>query len=178
MTRELPETLAYQTPGARTPHRRWWYLWMLPLIWLPGAIASCVYVGDGYLTFLVANLPVVLIAKQFKSSWGMPLGAMSYAGIIAAGAVFMSLIGAALDALGTWRRGMLVLIPFAIVVGIMAWHFIPPSMWNAGEGSEGWLMVFHAFWSIGLYAIVAGALVIVPWVRATQRLLRILRASK
>ncbi len=177
MTSDEPLKLAYQTPGARGLRRRWWYIWMLPIIWLPGAIASCVHVGDAYVTFVVANFPIVVLANQFKSNWSMPLSAMSYAGIVAAGAVLMSLTGAALDLLGTWRRGVFVLIPLAIVVGIMAWHFIPVSMWNAGEGSEGWLMVFHLFWCIGLYVIVVGAILVVPWIRAVQRAIRMWRES-
>ncbi len=178
MTRESIETLAYQTPGARAPHRRWWYVWMLPLLWLPGAIVSCVYVGYDYANFLAANLSVVLLAGQVKSTWSTPQGVMEYAGMVAAGAVLMSLAGAALDALVTWRRGAFVQIPLAIVAGIMAWQFISPWERNSGEGSEVWLTMFHAFWSIGVYVIVVGALLIVSCIRATQRVQKVGRASQ
>src|SRR5688500_17224532 len=97
MSEIVTPALGYATRETARPRGRWFHVWVLPLLWLPGGIGSCYYYGDEYSAFGGAHLPVVLFLDRFSNLFRtIHVGMIA---TVAVGAILLALIGVALDTL-------------------------------------------------------------------------------
>jgi hypothetical protein len=169
------EPLEYAS--STTPRRRrWWFhIWLLPLLWLPGAIASTKYVGDEFGSLFFANLPAVLVVIAFRDHAERIFDAMGnwFAPVFAL--PFVILLGFCLDRLrASWRIYLFapLIFAWAAVSGVFVSGNIPPlpaSAMPARRWDPDSLCVAYC-WTF--YLLALAAMLLVPLVRLAFRRVR------
>lgn len=152
--------LPYESPLLRRQSllRRHFHTWLLPLVWILGSLGSCVYYGDEYFGFAMANLPVSVVLVYLVNLLRVPEGEWIFPAIVAVGLILWAAVGWLLDRMRAWRW-MYLLIPIAFVLiaisGIGIPGNIPPIPYRPGREWE-WDAVFVAYcWAVYSVVIVA-----------------------
>ena len=173
--------LPYASTGTKRRLRRF-HVWLLPLVWLPGALGSIVFYGDEFFAFEAASIPsAVLVYPLIKLcdyfQWTPFVGQRFFPFVIAVGFVLWAAVGWVLDRLRAWRW-VYVVIPFAFVVIVKARvavpGHVPPMVDYPGQEWE-WDAVSVAYcWAV--YAVALATLIAAIIVRSVGRVVRGVRA--
>ena len=109
--------LPYASGRAR---QRWrhFHVWLLPIVWLPGAWGSLVHYGDEFFAFGMANLPSVVVVYPLMKvlehlGSTSSIGQRTFPVVVAIGFVLWAAIGWILDRLRAWRwvYGVIPIVP-------------------------------------------------------------------
>jgi len=162
------DAVAVLSYAARPPrHRRpWWqrhfHVWLLPLVWLPGAWGARVHHGDEFIGFAMAHFPCLVILWPLQKvvgpvdQLGLEIGQI-FLIVIAAGFVLWTLVGWLLDRLRAWKS-VYVIMPLVLLL-FVARHWsipghVPPMDYYAGQEWE-WDSVYVAYcWAVYAVAVV------------------------
>lgn len=153
--------LEYRNPrlgrdAERPRGRRVWHVWLLPLLWLPGAAASTVYYGDEYGGWALSNLPALGLLLPLGVERLLPNGAWGFAAIACVGLLIVSVTGFLMDRLRVRRLMPYALCSFLAALGFIGVVAESGRPWARGHWSEFALPLFCA---IGCWAAyLSGAL--------------------
>jgi hypothetical protein len=154
-------------------HRRWWFhVWLLPLLWLPGAIGSTKYVGDEFGSLFFANLPAVVFVWLLRDNGQPMFEAMGNWFAPAFALPVVILLGFAMDRLRiSWRVYLLapLILAWAATSGVFVSGNVPPlpvSRMPARRWDPDSLCVAYC-WTFYLLGVMS--LVLVPVVRLALR---------
>jgi hypothetical protein len=157
---------------------RRFHAWVLPLVWLPGALGSLTFYGDEFFAFEAASIPsAVLVYPLIKVceyfGWTSFIGQRFFPVVVAAGLVLWMTVGWMLDRLRTWRW-VYIAIPFAFLLVVKARvavpGHIPPIVDYPGQEWE-WDAVFVAYcWAV--YAVALATLLAAAIIRSIGWIIR------
>lgn len=152
-----PTPLEYGTKGR--PGWRPFYLFVVPLLWLPAGIGSRIHYGDEFIPFLASQAPAVMIAfmlQRLETDTAF-LVAMTFNFVLMLGAGFF------MDRLRVPRWVCVLFAPLLLALVLSRWFVfdtIPPRQtpWPANVEWEP-VFLFPA-WAWGVYVFALLSLVI------------------
>jgi hypothetical protein len=163
----MPLAYAQQPPRIRRP----FYVFLLPLLWLPAGIGSRIHHGDEFVPFIVAHLPAVPVVYflQHHDIDALFLIAMSFNFVLMIGCGYL------MDRLRVWRRACLLLPPLLIGL-LLSRRFvidtIPPRQTPWPPHAE-WEPVFlFPAWAWAVYVFALLSLTITVFTRIVARVTR------
>ncbi len=151
---------------ARVRRRRWFYVWMLPLVWTLASFAGVYYPGDEYGLWCIGSLAgiwIIFVVENLDRGWRLlPC-------VLAVGALSVALVGLLLDLLRTPRRWWLILWPVTALAICTASIASFPSYQRA-MSKNGSLQAYVFFsMNAGLYVTCAILLLVMPVWRLLHR---------
>lgn len=142
--------------------RRWFYVWVLPCLWCPVALAGYWHPGDEYGLWAVSCIAGTWVLMAI--AWlGIGVGDIHAlwvpASVLAAGGAVMALAGLGLDRLRVRKRlwALVYVILSAKVLAWLVWSY--PSIEKALSKNGSWTAYLSASSNAGLTLAVALCLV-------------------
>jgi hypothetical protein len=172
--------LPYAAPSLKPPiWRRHFHVWLLPLVWLPGAWGATIYYGDEYFAFGMAHAPTGIALFPFIEQIQRYLpGERGFILFVAVGILHWLVVGWLLDRLRAWRWVYLLMpVVFAIIVNsrvAMPGH-VPPLPYYPGQERELDALCVASCWAV--YAVAMQVLIGAGVAALVRRVMRMRRGA-